>query len=168
MVVGEPGHLRRQGLPVVLVQRVAISPSVRLAVALCLVHSVAAMLLWLVPVPPVGKAVLTLAIATSLVYLLARDATLHAAHAIVALELDDGGSLFFQTRSGRRVECDVLGSSYVSPRLTIISMRPRGHWGTRRVVLVEDNVEPRDFRRLRTWLRWRRGEPDDLSAALDR
>lgn len=169
MVVGQPDHLRRQGLQVVLVQRVAISPSVRLAVALCLVHSIAAALLWLVPIPALGRAAFTLAIAISLVYLLARDATLHATHAIVALELDDSGTVFFQTRGGRRVECELLGSSYVSPSLTVVSMRPRGRAGTRRrVVLVGDNVEPRDFRRLRTWLRWKRDKPEDLGAALDR
>jgi len=161
MVVGQPGSLCQQGLPVVLVQRLAISPSVRLVVALCVVHGIAAGLLWLLPVPVLGKAALTLAIAISLVYLLARDAMLHAAHAIVALELDDGGGLYFQTRGGRRVECDLLGSSYVSPNLTIVRMRPRGRAGTRRVVLVEDNVEPREFRRLRIWLRWKRGEGQD-------
>jgi toxin CptA len=150
------------------VQRVAISPSVRLALALCLVHGIAAALLWLVPIPTIARGAFTLVIATSLVYLLARDATLHAAHAIVALELDDSGTVFFQTRSGRRVECELLGSSYVSSGLTIVSLRPRSGAGTRRVVLVEDNVEPRDFRRLRTWLRWKRGEPADLGAALDR
>lgn len=151
-----------------LVQRVAISPSVRLALALCLVHGIAAALLWLVPIPALGRAAFTLVIATSLVYLLARDATLHAAHAIVALDLDDSGTVCFQTRGGRRVECELLGSSYVSSSLTIVSLRPRGGAGTRRVVLVEDNVEPRDFRRLRTWLRWKRNEPADLGAALDR
>jgi toxin CptA len=150
------------------VQRVTISPSVRIALALCLVHGIAAALLWLVPIPALGKAAFTLAIAISLVYLLARDATLHAAHAIVALELDDSGTVCFQTRSGRRVECELMGSSYVSPSLTVVSMRPRGRGGTRRVVLVEDNVEPRDFRRLRARLRWKRGEPEDLGAALDR
>src|SRR5687768_12833441 len=76
MVVGQPGHLRRQGLQVVLVQRVAISPSVRLAVALCLLHGAAGALLWLVPIPTLAKAVFTLAIAISLIYFLARDATL--------------------------------------------------------------------------------------------
>jgi toxin CptA len=152
----------------VLVQRVAISPSVRLALALCVVHGIAAALLWLVPIPALGRAVFTLAIAISLVYLLARDATLHAAHAIVALELDDRGTVLFQTRDGRRVACELLGSSYVSSNLTIVSLRPRGGAGARRVVLVEDNVEPRDFRRLRTWLRWKRGKPEDLGAALDR
>jgi hypothetical protein len=142
----------------VLVQRVAISPSVRLAVALCVLHTLAAGLLWLIPLPILGKAAVTLAIAVSLVFFLARDATLHAAHAIVALEVDDGGSIFYQTRSGRRAECELLGSSYVSPRLTIVSLRPRSRVGTRRAILVEDNVDPRDFRRLRIWLRWKRGE----------
>lgn len=151
-----------------LIQRVAILPSVRLSIALCLVHSIAAALVWLVPIPTLGKAAFTLAIAVSLVFFLARDATLHAAHAIVALELDDGGSLFFQTRGGRRVECELLGSSYVSPRLTIVNLRPRSRAGARRVILVEDNVDPRDFRRLRTWLRWKRGEPEDLGVAVDR
>jgi toxin CptA len=152
----------------VLVQRVAIAPSVRLAIVLCLVHSIAAALLWLVPIPALGKAAVTLAIAISLVYFLARDAALHAAHAIVALELDDGGSLFFQTRGGRRVECDLLGSSYVSPGLTIVNMRPRNRAGARRAILVEDNVDPREFRRLRTWLRWKRGEHDGLGIAMER
>jgi toxin CptA len=152
----------------VLVQRVAISPSIRLALALCLAHSIAAALPWLVPIPALAKAAFTLAIALSLVFFLARYAALHAAHAIVALELDDGGTVYFQTRAGRRVECELLGSSYVSPRLTIVSMRPLGGARTRRVVLVEDNVEPRDFRRLRTWLRWKRGEGQGGPAAVDR
>jgi hypothetical protein len=142
----------------VLVQRVSISPSVRLAIGLCLLHTFAAGLLWLIPLPILGKAAVTLAIAVSLVFFLARDATLHAPHAIVALEVDDSGSIYYQTRSGRRAECELLGSSYVSPRLTILGLRPRSRAGTRRAILVEDNVDPRDFRRLRIWLRWRRGE----------
>lgn len=149
-----------------LVQRVAISPSVRLAVVLCVVHSIAAALLWLVPIPALGKAVVTLAVAVSLVYLLARDATLHAAHAIVALDVDDTGSLVYQTRAGRRVESELLDSSYVSPRLTIVNLRARNRAGTRHVVLVEDNVDPRDFRRLRIWLRWKRGESADTGGEV--
>lgn len=151
-----------------LVQRVAISPSVRLALALCAVHSIAAALLWLVPIPAAAKAGVTLAIAISLVYFLARDAALHAAHAIVVLELDDDGSLFFQTRSGRRVECELLESTYVSPALTIVNMRPRSRGRARRAILVEDNVDPREYRRLRTWLRWKRGEHDGPGAAVER
>jgi toxin CptA len=154
-------------LQVAVVQRVPISPSIRLAIALCGVHSVAAALLWLVPIPTLGKAVLTTAIALSLVYLLARDAALHAPHAIVELEIEEGGRVSFLTRNGRRVRCEVLPSSYVSPHLTIVNLRPDGRAGKRRVVLVQDNVDPRDFRRFRVWLRWKAEASQDLGALVD-
>jgi toxin CptA len=145
-----------------LVQHISITPSVRLAVALCVTHLAAAGLLWLVPIPALGKGAITLAIAVSLVYFLARDAALHAANAIVALELKSGGGISFHTRDGGWVDCELSGSSYASPRLTIVNLRPRGKGRTRHVILVPDNVDPRDFRRLRMWMRWKNesgGEP---------
>lgn len=126
--------------------------------AIAATHIAAAALLWIVPIPVVGKAVFTLAVAVSLIFFMARDAALHAAHSIVALELRDTGGIAFQTRRGDWVDSEVLGSSYVSPRLTIVNLRPQGRWKTRRVILMPDNVDPRDFRRLRMWLRWKQGE----------
>lgn len=139
-------------------QRIAVTPSMTLAIALGAGHLAAAALLWLIPIPELGKAAFTLAIAVSLIFFMARDALLHAPHSIVALEVRDAGGISFQTRRGEWIECDVLGSSYVSPRLTVVNFRPRGGWAVRHLVLVPDNVEPRDFRRLRMWLRWKRGE----------
>lgn len=136
-------------------QRIAISPSVWIAAALCVAHVAAAVLLWVIPIPVMGKLALTVAVALSLVFFVARDAALHAAHSIVALEIREGGEMAFQTRRGEWLDCEVLGSSYVSPRLTIVNLRPRLRWGTRRLILVPDNVDARDFRRLRTWLRWK-------------
>lgn len=138
-----------------LVQRIAVMPSVRLAIALCVVHVAAVALLWLTPIPAPGKAAITLAMAISLVFFLARDAALHAPHAIVALELEDGGGISFHTRGGGWVDCKLMGSSFVSPRLTIVNLRPLGRRGMRRVILVPDNVDPREFRRFRVWLRWK-------------
>ena len=137
-------------------QRIAVAPSMTLAIALGAAHLAAAGLLWLAPIPALGKAVFTFAIAVSLIYFMARDALLHAAHSIVALEIRDGRGISFQTRIGEWIECDLLGSSYVSPRLTIVNFQPRGRWAARRVIFVPDNVDPRDFRRLRMWLRWKR------------
>lgn len=137
-------------------QRIAVAPSVTLAIALGAGHLAAAGLLWLAALPVLGKAVFTFAIAVSLIYFLAQDALLHAAHSIVALEIRDGGEISFQTRIGDWIECDVLGSSYISPRFTIVNLRPRGGWAARHVIFVPDNVDPRDFRRLRMWLRWKR------------
>jgi toxin CptA len=138
-----------------LVQNISISPSVRLAAALCGVHLAAAGLLWLVPVPALAKGAATLAVAFSLVYFLARDAALHAASAIVALELKSGGGISFRTREGSWVESELSDSSYVSPALTIVALKPRGTGRTRRAIILPDSVDARDFRRLRMWMRWK-------------
>lgn len=137
-----------------LVLRAAVRPSVRLALLLCLVHAAAAGALWLTPLPVAAKAATTVAIAASLVYYVARDAALHAANAIVVLEIKENGSISFQTRSGQWVEAELLGSSYVSPRLTLVNLRPLGLRRVRHLILLPDSLDPRDFRRLRVWLRW--------------
>lgn len=148
-----------------LVQNITISPSVRLAVVLCGVHLAAAGLLWLVPVPALAKGAATLAITFSLVYFLARDAALHAANAIVALELKSGGGISFRTREGNWVESELSDSSYVSPALTIVALKPRGEGRTRRAIILPDSVDARDFRRLRMWMRWKNEgvEPEPTS-----
>jgi hypothetical protein len=75
----------------------------------------------------------------------------------VALEVHDGAASL-QTRDGKWVDGEVLGSSYVSPSLTVVNFRPRGRWRACHLILVPDNADPHEFRRLRTWLRWKRGE----------
>ncbi len=137
-------------------QRIEVAPSMMLASVLGVTHLAAAGMLWLAPIPDLGKAAFTFAIAISLIYFMARNALLHAAQSIVALEIREGREIQFQTRIGEWIECDLLGSSYVSPRLTIVSFRPRGSWAARHVIFVPDNVDARDFRRLRMWLRWKR------------
>jgi toxin CptA len=137
----------------VLTHRIEISPSVRLAVALCATHFAAAAATAWAAVPLWVKAPVVMAIAASLVYYLARVAALHSADAIVALEIHDDGGVACRTRRGEWLEGELLGSSYVSSQLTIIGVRLAGR-RARHVVLVPDNVDPRDFRRLRVWLRW--------------
>jgi len=144
-------------------QRIAIAPSVRLAIALSAAHIAAAALLWLVPLPGLVRVVFTLAIAVSFIFLMARDASLHAPHSIVALEIKDGAGISLQTRRGEWLDGDLLGSSYVSPWLTIVNCQLRGRRGGRRVILLPDNVDPRDFRRLRAWLRLKGQESLDAA-----
>jgi toxin CptA len=150
-----------------LVQNISVLPSVRLAIALCAAHLAAAGLLWIVPAPLLVKGAVTLAIAFSLVYFLARDAALHAANAIVALELKDGGGIAFRTRDGNWVDSELSDSSYVSPGLTIVVLRPLGKRRTRRAIILPDSVDARDFRRLRMWMRWKHEGGEQKSPATN-
>ena len=129
-------------------------PSVRLAAPLCPASVAAAGAAWATPVPVAVKAIVTVAATLSLVFHLARDAALHAADAIVALEVREGGGIAFLTRSGGWHDCELLGSSFVSRHFTIVNLKPGGRQRARHVILMADNVDARDFRRLRMWLRW--------------
>lgn len=125
-----------------------------LALGLCAAHLGAAAAVWLAAVPLWLKLVLGLGVATSLGWPLARQAALRAAEAIVELEVSERGRLSFLTRRGEWRACELLGSTYVSPRLTVLNLKPEGGRYARHVVLLPDNVDEREFRRLRTWLRW--------------
>ncbi len=151
-----------------LIQRIQVAPSVLISVAVCTVHLAAAGVLWLVPIPVLGKVVMTFLVAISLIYFMARDAALHAANSIVALELREDGGIACLMRRGEWLDCELLGSTYVSPHMTVVNLRPQGWLRTRRVILVPDNIDPRDFRRLRMWLRWKSGESSELAHPADR
>lgn len=135
-------------------QQIPVTPSVRLAVLLCAAHIAAAGAAWAVPIPVEVKAIFTVAVTLSLIFYLARDAALHAANAVVALEIREEGGISFQTRRGEWHDCELLPSSFVSHHLTIVNLRPHGQRRVRYVILMSDNVDARDFRRLRVWLRW--------------
>jgi toxin CptA len=81
-------------------------------------------------------------------------ARLRAAESVVGLEITAEGRLSLLTRGGTWRACELLDTSYVSPQLTILNLRLAGRRLARHVVLLPDNVDARDFRRLRTWLNW--------------
>jgi toxin CptA len=135
-------------------QRIEIRPSNALTAALCLAHPGAVAAIWCAGLPPWLKGALTVGIGVGLVWSLLSQARLRAAESVVGLEITAEGRLSLLTRGGTWRTCELLGTSYVSPQLTILNLRPAGRRLARHVVLVPDNVDARDFRRVRTWLRW--------------
>jgi toxin CptA len=136
------------------VRRIEITPSPTLAIALCAAHLAAAVAIWHSALPLPLRGVSIGVIAAALGWSLRSRALLRLASAIVALEITAAGQISFLTRRGTSHACELLGTSYVSPRLTILNLQARGCRLARHVLLVPDNVDTQDFRRLRIWLRW--------------
>jgi hypothetical protein len=134
--------------------RIEIKTSATLAIGLCLAHLGAAAAICSAALPLQVKGGLAFAIGASLGWSLFSRAALRAAESVVALEITAAGRLSLLTRRGTWHACELLGTSYVSPRLTILNLRREGRRLARHVVLVPGNVGAPDFRRLRTWLRW--------------
>jgi len=136
------------------IQRIEIGPSRILAIVLCLIHPGAGAAIWLAAVPLWLKVGLIITIIADCGWCLFSRAFLRPADAIVAVEISAAGKLSFLTRAGAWHAAELLGTTYVAAYLTILNLKPDGRRLARHVVLVADNVDPDDFRRLRTWLRW--------------
>src|SRR5574340_801052 len=128
---------------------IAIRRSGRLTWLLILAHAGALALLWPLALPLWVKAAIGLAVAASLVFFLNHAALLRAAEAVIAVEIGEDGRIALQTRRGNWHECRLSGDSFVSPWLTIMILAQENRLRARYVVIVPDNVDAGDFRRLR-------------------
>ena len=73
----------------------------------------------------------------------------------LALEVSSDHQFSMQTRASGWSEYDVLGTTYVTPYLTVLNLRGHGERGARHVTLLPDSLHAEDFRKLRVWLRWK-------------
>lgn len=134
--------------------RVILKRSRKLVAVLTAAHAAAAMNLVPLDVPIWAKLALTLLIAASLGYTVRRYALLRSSAALTALELRENDSSAIRTGGENWQEARILGTTYVSPSLTVVNVRVPGGWRARHIVIVSDNVDAESFRRLRVQLRW--------------
>ncbi len=134
---------------------VHLKPSKQLAIILTLAHCVVTPLVWLLSIAFTLKCVITFLLIISLYYYLRQDALINFPWSVTLFKLIDAKRCELVTRNGCTVECAVLGISYVSAYLTVLVLRPVQHWRLRSVVIVPDNVDAEEFRRLRIMLRWK-------------
>jgi toxin CptA len=134
--------------------RLTLKPSRSIAIVLTTAHLAAAATLLPLDLPAWAKVLLTLTIAASLAHAVFRYALLRGASCLGAIELREHDQLAVQTRDGTWHEARILGTSYVSPVLSVINLRLEGRRCARHMVIVSDNADAEYFRRLRVWLRW--------------
>ncbi|MGZ5119034.1 MAG: protein YgfX [Burkholderiales bacterium] len=136
--------------------RASLKPSRFIAAALASVHSAAGASLVSLDLALGLKLAIAAAIMLSFAHALWRYALLKSRRSITAIELADRENVTLQTndavwRGGR-----VLGTSYVSPLLTVINVRQAEHKLAQHVIIVPHNIDAEDFRKLRVILRWSR------------
>ena len=140
---------------------IAIGASKRLTLGLSLMHVFAGAMLWLSTLPLWLVLPAMLALAGSLAFYLRRECLRLSPATIVSVSLyHDGRSdcrCEFQTHDGKRHEAALLGTSFVAPYLTVLNLKPANSCLARHVVILPDNVDSENFRKLRVLLKWRCG-----------
>ena len=128
-----------------------------LAGALILVHALALAAAW-ISLSGWARYLAGFAVLASLAGALAQ-AQLRAAHQAVSLELHEDGRASWRNRDGSRHEGRLGAGQFVSAALAVLELEPAGQGPRKRVVVAADSLSSQDFRRLRTWLRWRIPQP---------
>ena len=146
--------------------QIAFRPSRWLAAVLTTIHVAAGATILPLHVPLELKFALATAIAASLIQALWRYAFFRSRAALVALELDDASEANVQTRDGAWHRARILGTSYVSPLLTVLNLKIDGYLLARHLVITPGMVDKEDFRALRVILRWKNA-PATSSARED-
>jgi toxin CptA len=153
-----------------------LKPSIRLAVMLSLAHFFAAGLLWPLTLPVAVKVAGSALLALSLFFYLRHYALLRSPESVTGLELSDEMTCTLELRRGERITCTLLGSSFVTPYLTVLELRPQKlpeplqsrilpisqtlrRFSARSIVIMPDGVDMEEFRQLRVLLRWKWKDP---------
>lgn len=140
--------------------KISLRPSWLLAGILLLAHGAAIAMVLLVNFPLWLNLIATALLIVNLTMVVRLYALLLAPGAAVAIEISSDNNLGIQTRALEWCDYDVLGSTYVMPYLAILNLRQCESHATKWIALLPDSLHAEDFRKLRVWLRWKEGNPD--------
>ena len=142
--------------------RASLKPSRLLVAGFAAVHLGAAAILIPIDLALELKIAVAAAVTTSLCHSVWRYALLRSSRSIVGVEIVDQENGALCTRDGDWDPAKILGTTYVTPSLTVINARRADERLALNVLLTTDNVKAEDFRRIRVLLRWAR--PRKLAA----
>jgi toxin CptA len=106
------------------------------------------------------KLALAVLVAVSLAHALWRHALLRGRRAVTAVEITDNATGAALVDASWR-DVRILGTSYVTPWLTVLNLaQAQAGRRPRHVLIVADNADAEEFRKVRVLLRWKRPAPD--------
>jgi len=128
-------------------------------------HLVSFLLLFLMPLPIELTLFCVIFIVISGIYVVVFHALKHSSASIVGLVWDRNDDWLVLDKSGKQWEVVLDGNSFVHPWFSILNFKQENKWLSQSVMLLSDNVDKNDYRRLRVRLRVTRNNPDSSASA---
>ena len=120
---------------------------------LCLLHVIAIGVIFFLVMSIEIILLLTLFILYSAYYSITRYALLSAPDAVVTVIWDHNDKWKIRTRRSREQVVKLMWDSFTHPNLTVLNFKRQGQFFSQSVILLADNVNKEDFRRLRVRLK---------------
>lgn len=133
--------------------QLALKPSRLLSFLLALVSLVASVLLICLPFGFWWKVGLISIILLLSAYSIALSALLLLPWSCHYLTLNKDSEIELTQKNGKKFLIKVLPTSLVTPQLTVINLIANGHYLSRHILLLPDNVQADEARLWRIWLR---------------
>ncbi|WMJ07360.1 protein YgfX [Nitrosomonas sp. sh817] len=130
-------------------------PSYLLAAILIIAHTATACVLWTLALSWILKSMTIILIIISLIHYVRKDALLMANNAVTELVLTENSQCVATMRSNKKIVCNILNNSFVSPYLSVLILQPEGNFFTDSITILPDGIDDEAFRQLRVWLRWK-------------
>lgn len=135
-------------------QIIELRPSRTLLALLALAHVATLGMIWGAAFETPVRWGASLAVAASCAFHLRQEGLFLASSAIVGLQLGAGSDCGLLLRSGEWVEGRILGTSLVTPWLSVLNVASEGRRLSRNIVLFPDSLDAEAYRKLRVKLRW--------------
>lgn len=132
---------------------VSLHPSRILAAFLLLSHFFALIPAVIYLHPPGLKLPAAMFIAYSAFHLIRLHAWLAHPQALIRFDIDESGCKVMQ-KNGQWLDCQLLGSSFLTARLTVLNLRCAGRLRTRSLLILPDAIDAEEYRQLRVRLKW--------------
>lgn len=135
-----------------------LHPSRTLVFLLAMAHLLSLLVVWLLPLTAAWQIAASLLVAASSVFHLRRDGLLAAASSIHQIRLDPECNCAYLTRDGTWRDARLLGSSMVTPWLSVLNFVPENSRLVRHVAIFPDSADAEALRKTRVLLRWKCGK----------
>ncbi|SDH96264.1 protein YgfX [Nitrosomonas sp. Nm132] len=124
---------------------------------LCFTHFSAACILWEIDWTTFIRLIGTVLLAISLYLYLRYHALLLSSQSIVSFYLSstDASTCKAQTQSNEHIIFTIKSDTFVTPYLTVLSLKSPHSIFSRNIVIFPDGIDVEKFRQLRIWLRWK-------------
>ena len=137
-----------------MVLPIVLNRSRYLAAALLCAHIATGTVLFSLHLALAWKCVLALLVVASLGHAMQLHVWLTARRSLTTFHLHDREYASVRLRDGTWCDARILGTTFISPFLTVINMRLSGEVRPRHVLVLPDSLPGEDYRRVRVALRW--------------
>ena len=140
--------------------RLEIKPSKILFFLLLILHFLALLIIYTLNFDLLITVLIVIPVFISAYFSIFKITLQKSKNSIIKLVWDGNNEWILENKIGEKINAELLKDTYISSMMTILIFKCEGQFVTKNIVLLKDNIDENDFRRLR--VRLKVGKPIEI------